>query len=110
MSTSEIIILSLMLLFSIVSFVIAYFQLNGKGFLFHNSYIYASKEERNRMNKKPYYRQSAIAFGTMGLIFFVLAAAIFTDWDWLFPLVLGLSIFLIVYAIVSSYYLERKRK
>jgi len=109
MSMSEIITLSLMLLLSIVSFVIAYFQLKEKGFLFHNSYIYASKEERNRMNKKPYFMQSALAFGAIGLIFLVLAAAIFTGWDWLFSVVLGLSFFLIVYAIVSSYYLEKRK-
>ena len=41
-----------------------------KGFLFNNAYIYASKQEREKMNKKPHYRQSAIVFLLLGLIFY----------------------------------------
>ena len=33
-----------------------------RGFLLNNAYIYATKEERKTMDKKPYYRQSAVAF------------------------------------------------
>ena len=32
----------------------------NRGFLFNNAYIYASKEEREKMDKKPYYRQTSI--------------------------------------------------
>jgi hypothetical protein len=109
MSTSEIIALSIILLLSAVSFVIAYFQFKEMGFLFNNSYLYASKEERNKMNKKPYYRQSAIAFSAIGIIFVMNATAIFTGWDWLFPIVTAFAIFVIVYAIVSSIIIEKRK-
>lgn len=33
-----------------------------RGFLLNNAYIYATKEERKTMNKKKYYRQSAVVF------------------------------------------------
>ena len=110
MNTSEIISASFVLLLSILSFIIGYFQFKEKGFLFNNAYLYASKEERNRMNKKPHYRQSAIVFSSLGIVFLVIAVIIFTGWNWLFPIVIVIAILLVVYAIVSSISIERKRK
>ena len=46
-------IAGVLLLFSIRSFL-------ERGFLLNNAYLYASKEERKTMNKKPYYKQSAM--------------------------------------------------
>lgn len=43
-------------------FVLSYRQFNEKGFLFNNAYIFASKQERETMNKKPHYKQSGICF------------------------------------------------
>lgn len=40
----------------VTAFVISYFQFKEKGFLFNNAYLYASKAERETMNKSPYYR------------------------------------------------------
>ena len=47
---------------AIVCYVFSYLQFNEKGFLFNNAYIYASKEERKVMDKKPHYKQSGIVF------------------------------------------------
>ena len=110
MNISDVIILSFVSLLSIVSFIIGYFQFREKGFLFNNAYLYASKEERRRMNKKPYYRQSAIAFSSFGIVFLVIATAIFTGLNWLLPIVIVFAILLVIYAIVSSIAIERKRK
>ena len=110
MNTSEIINSSLLLLLSVVSFVIGYFQFKEKGFLFNNAYIYASKEERKRMNKKPYYRQSAIVFTGMGIVFLMIAAAIFTGWLWLHLIVIVVSILLVIYAIASFTAIERSKE
>ena len=35
---------------AVACFIFSYMQFNGKGFLFNNAYIYASKEERNKVN------------------------------------------------------------
>ena len=110
MSTSEIINSSLTLLLSVASFIIGYFQYREKGFLFNNAYIYASKEERKRMNKKPYYRQSAIVFTGMGIVFLVIAAVIFTGWIWLHLITIVVLILSVIYAIASFTAIERSKE
>ena len=47
---------------AIVCLIISILSFKEKGFLFNNAYIWASKQERDAMDKKSYYRQSAIAF------------------------------------------------
>ena len=47
-----------------------------KGFLMNNAYLYASKEQREKMNKKPYYRQSAIIFGILSVVFIVIGLSL----------------------------------
>ena len=63
-------------LVAIVCFVISCFQFREKGFLFNNAYIYASKQERETMDKKPYYKQSGIVFAMIGIIFLINAVDI----------------------------------
>ena len=56
---------------AIICFVFSYLQFNEKGFLFNNAYIYASKQERKNMDKKPHYKQSGIVFLLIGIIFLI---------------------------------------
>jgi len=98
----EIITIVILFLISFGSFVVAYFQFKGKGLLFNNAYLYASKEERATMNKKPFYRQSAIVFALIGLIFLLNAVEVIVNSGWLFIIMVGLMIFIVIYAIVSS--------
>lgn len=58
-SMVEIIIISVV---AIICFVLSYFQFKEKGFLFNNAYIYASKQERDTMDKKLHYKQSGLVF------------------------------------------------
>lgn len=73
-----------------------------KGFLFNNAYIYANKEERKAINKKPWYRQSAIAFCLLSI------ASIMAGLDMIFDKqvfrILEFSIIIgaVLYAIISS--------
>ena len=60
---------------AVVCFIFSYLQFNEKGFLFNNAYIYASKEERKVMDKKPHYKQSGIVFLMIGIIFTINAAS-----------------------------------
>ncbi|MBQ7009494.1 MAG: DUF3784 domain-containing protein, partial [Ruminococcus sp.] len=41
-----------------------------------NAYIWASKQERESMNKKTYYRQSAVIFLLLSLIFLLNGIAV----------------------------------
>lgn len=72
-------------------------QFLQKGFLLNNAYLYATKEERERMNKKPYYRQSGVIFCLMGTIFAINALASLWEADWLFCVVMGLCVAAIAY-------------
>lgn len=47
---------------AVASFSINFLQFNEKGFLFNNAYLYASKKEKETMDKKPQYKQSGIVF------------------------------------------------
>lgn len=108
MQTSEIVTFIILLVISISGFIISGFQFKEKGFLFNNAYLYASKQERETMNKKPHYRQSGIVFLLIGIIFLFNAIEIIIDSGWLFwgsMLFVAISI---VYAIISSINIEKK--
>ena len=106
----EIIGASILLAISILSFFMSVRSFIEKGFLFNNAYIYASKEERQKMNKKPYYRQSSIVFLLLGLIFLLNAIAVLLEVNWIFYIVILVVIVTLIYAIVSSITIERKNK
>ena len=102
---------------AIIFFVIAAasFFMSGlsfveKGFLFNNAYIYASKEIREKMDKKPHYRQSAIVFLLIGLIFLLNGFSVVFEAKWLFYAVIAVVIVAIIYAIVSSVMIEKNKK
>lgn len=95
---------------AIVCLVFSYLQFNEKGFLFNNAYIYASKQERETMDKKPHYKQSGIIFLMGGIIFLINTVEMILETGWLFYPVIVVSIIAIVYAIVSSVVIERNKK
>lgn len=90
--------------------VIAAFQFCDKGFLLNNSYIYASPEERKKMDKKPHYRQSGIVFCLLGTVFAVNSAETLFQTGWLSWVVFGVVAGAVIYAIVSSVLIGRKQK
>jgi len=95
---------------SIACFVFSYLQFNEKGFLFNNAYIYASKQEREVMDKKPHYRQSGIVFLMIGIVFAINAVDMILKTGWLFYAVMLIVIITIIYAIVSSVIIEKNKK
>ena len=106
----EIITASILSIISIFAFVMSIRSFMRKGFLFNNAYIYASKEEREQMNKKPHYKQSAIVFLLIGLIFLLNALSVLFKANWIFYVVIGVVIITIIYAIVSSIMIEKNNK
>lgn len=95
---------------AVICFIFSYLQFNEKGFLFNNAYIYASKQERKNMDKKPHYKQSGIIFASIGIIFLIDAIDIILQTGWLLYLVIGVAIVVIVYAIVSSVMIAKRKK
>ena len=105
----EIILSCILFLIAIGAFVMSYRSFREKGFLFNNAYIYASKQERETMDKKPHYRQSAIVFLMIGVIFLLNGVSVLLTANWIFILVIAIAIVAIIYAIISSMAIERRK-
>lgn len=108
MDIGDVIILTFLLIVSLIAFIISFFQFKEKGFLFNNSYLYASKKERETMNKKSHYRQSAIVFLLIGIALLLLALEILFKVRWLYSAIMLIIGCLMVYAIGSSINIRRK--
>ena len=114
MTTGQIVGCVIFLALSIGAFVISCLQFMEKGYLFNNAYVWASREERKRMEesrerKKPHYRQSGVAFLLIGLLFLIAAVHIATGWIWMFAVLILAVIIVVVYAVVSSVLIERRQ-
>ena len=106
----EIIIASILFAVSVFLFFMSVRSFMEKGFLFNNAYIYASEQEREKMNKKPYYRQSAIVFLLFGIVFLLLALAVLLEAYWITFVGVAVVIITLIYAIVSSITIEKNNK
>ena len=106
----EIIIASILLAVSVFLFFMSVRSFMEKGFLFNNAYIYASKQEREKMNKKPHYRQSAIVFLLLGLLFLLIALALLLEANWILYVGVAVVIITLIYAIASSITIEKNNK
>ena len=102
MSTGELITAIVILGFSGLLMVLGIRHFMEKGFLMNNAYLYASKEQREVMNKKPYYRQSAIIFGILSVVFIVIGLSLVLQDDRILLFEILLISGAIVYAVVSS--------
>ena len=106
----EIIIASILFAVSVFLFFMSVRSFMEKGVLFNNAYIFASKQEREKMNKKPYYRQSAIVFLLLGIVFLLLALAVLLEAYWIYFVGVAVVIITLIYAIVSSITIEKNNK
>ena len=98
----ELIGAAVLFLISALAFLLSIRSFREKGFLLNNAYLYASRQERETMDKKPHYRQSAIVFLLLGCIFFVNGLQVLLNAPWIFYAVMVLVIVTLGYAIVSS--------
>lgn len=102
------------ILFVVSSMLLFYgiIQLLQKGFLFNNAYIFATKEERNNLNKKPFYIQSGIAFIMISIVFLLDGLYCILEKNYLWIISIMVALLAIIYAIISSYiiYLTTKKK
>jgi len=97
------VIAGILLLFSIRSFL-------ERGFLLNNAYLYASKEERKSMNKKLYYRQTAIVFCILSTVFIVIGLSLVLQNDKIMLLEIPLILGAVIYAIASAVRISREEK
>ena len=106
----EIIGAGILFLVSAVAFFMSIRSFMEKGFLLNNAYIYASRQEREAMNKTPHYRQSAIVFLLIGCVFLLNGLHVLLKADWILYMVAAMIVITLIYAIVSSIAIERNHK
>lgn len=110
MEIAQIVIGSITGLIAVLLGVYVSFTARCKGPILSNTYIFASNEERKRMDIKEEYRLVTIIFACLTGIFTLLSLFVFTKLKWLYVLMWLLIIFCIVYAIVDTIRSERKNK
>lgn len=107
---TEIIIACILFLISALAFVMSLRSFRGQGFLFNNAYLYASEQEREAMDKTPYYRQSAIIFLLVGIVFLLNGIELLLHFDRIVYIVIAVIIGAIIYAIISSVVINKHHK
>ena len=60
--------------------------------------------------EKPYYRQSAVIFFMIGIVFLFIAAAILLDAFWITYIADAVIVLLLIYAVASSIAIEKRKK
>ena len=111
MATTDIIITIVLFMVACAMFLLSYLQFKEKMILLNNAWIYASKKERETMNKTPHYRQSGVVFALIGLNFLIDAiGCILHNADLMLYAVIIISVIAVIYAIVSSIRIEKKNK
>lgn len=78
-----------------------------KGYCFNNAYIYASKDEREKMDKTPYYKQSGTILLMVSGLFLLNFLRIVFKLGFLMYISFVLIAVMLVYAIVSSVRIEK---
>ena len=106
----EIITAGILFLIAIFAFALSVRSFCGKGFLLNNAYLYAPKQEREMMDKKPYYRQSAVVFLLIGCIFALNGFSVLLRIDLISHIAIAVVFGVIIYAIVSSVLIEKRKK
>ena len=110
MTTTEWIVAIIAFLIAIGMTIISIRHFHNQGFLFNNSYIYASKKERETMDKKPYYRQSAIVFLILCFVFIVIGISVVLRDSRIHLLEIPLILFAVIFAIASSIQIGKKER
>ena len=105
-------IIAIIVLFALagVLLVLSIRHFMERGFLLNNAYIYATKEQRKTMDKKPHYRQSAVCLLLLSAAFAVQGVALILESFKLALLWIPLFFAAVVYGIVSSVWIARKKK
>lgn len=110
MTTGELITLIIVLFLAGVLLLLSIRSFLQRGFLLNNAYLYASKEERETMNKKPYYKQSAIVFCILSVVFLVIGLSIMVHEDKILLFEIPLTLGVVTYAIVSTVKINKQKE
>lgn len=94
---------------SVILFIYVSFTVRCKGPILSNTYLFASKEERSKIDKKAEYHMVSVVFGIIATIFAFLTVYIITLWNICLYIVFALDLYVIVYAIKEGIKSEKNR-
>lgn len=97
-----------MFVFAVVFLIIALLQYLEKGMPLNNIYIYATKKERERIDAKPLFRQSAIIFMLSGMMCAMLAFNMATGKQIFVTLGFAFASGIVIYTMSSSKEIRRQ--
>ena len=103
----------LAIIFFVIAGVLLFFSIRSFfecGVLLNNAHIYATKEERAAMNKKPYYRQTAVVFCILSVVFVIIGLSVLFRNGNIALLVIPLAVAAIIYAVVSTVLNNKRTK
>ena len=106
----EIITAIVIILISIAAFLMSIRSFLEKGFLLNNAYLFATEKEREAMDKAPYYKQSALIFALIGLIFLLNGLSLLFHIGWIGWIVAAVVVIALIYAIASSITIAKRKK
>ena len=108
MAGSKIVLALLVFIIAGIMAILSFQSFKERGFLLNNAYIYATEEERKTMDTKPHYRQSAIVFCLISIVFIIIGLSIVSHNYRLELLEIPLVAGTIIYAVVSSVKINKK--
>ena len=97
----------LLLVLMVGSYLLSLLGFLGIGIIIDDHYVFASREAKKHMDKKPYYRQSGIVFACLGTMFLLCLLGAVTGMRILVFVSYGVAFGAMVYAVVSHYRIRK---
>ena len=108
MSAGEMIVAVIVFAVAGVMLLLSVRSFQERGVLLNNAWLYASEKQRKTMNKKPYYRQSAIVFCFLSLVFIVCGLSVVLKNSRIVLLEIPVIAGVVIYAIVSTVQIQKR--
>lgn len=99
-----------LILATVISLVFSILGFTGNNVILDDAYIKASKEEREKMDKKAYRLQGAIVFLALFAMNFFHLIRIYTHIEFFTYISFAIGAIVIIYAIISHYAIKKKSK
>ena len=110
MKTGELVTAVVMFVLAALLLVLGVRHFLERGYLLNNAWIYASPRERETMDKKPWFRQSAIVFCLLSAVFLIVGVSLVLQSGRLLLLELPIAAAALIYAVVSTLRINQAAK
>ena len=100
----------ILFILSAVLFFLGIRSFRERGFLLNNAFLYASKKQRETMDKKPYYRQTAVVFFLLGAVFLLNGLAVLWNVPALSYAATAVVVIAVIYAAASGIVIEKRKR